>query len=200
MVDNNGSAFRMELTVANQLRVRTRTAAGLVCYELVTTPTYLAGSGWHHAAVACDLAVPVASIVVDGAVPALGTNIVNNRVIDHTRTSWTIGTFAVGVSPWNGGVSEFYLNLAEYVDITVAANLELLRHPNGQPPNIGANGQLVTTNQPIGYFVEEGGVMVNRGSGGAFVTAGAPALSADSPKDRWVASLNYQRRKRIRAA
>jgi len=93
--------------------------------------------------------------------------------------------------------SEGYLNVAEYVDVTVEANRQLWRHPNGQPPNIGADGSGPTGNQPICYFVEEGGMMVNRGSGGAFAAVGAPALSADSPKDRWVASLNQGRRRRI---
>ena len=73
----------------------------------------------------------------------------------------------------------------------VAANRDLLRHPNGQPPNILADGSGVTGTQPHMYMVEEGGVMVNRGSGGAFAAVGAPVLSADSPKDRWVARLNY---------
>lgn len=182
----------------NRLWFRARTAVPVTVMEFVTTPTYLAGSGWHQVMISYDSGVPIGTILVDGAVPVLTTNTVAGGNIEYTRPTHAVGQTVPGLnSEWNGGWSEFYMNFAEYLDLTAVANQVLLRHPNGQPPNIGAQGQLVTGNQPIGYFVEEGGVMVNRGSGGVFVAAGAPALSADSPKDRWVASLIQHRRKRI---
>jgi hypothetical protein len=89
-----------------------------------------------------------------------------------------------------------YFNVGEYLDLTVLANRWVFRHPNGQPANIGADGSLATGTQPILYMAEVGSTFTNLGSGGAFADVGAPALSADSPKDRWVASLNHWQRKR----
>jgi len=200
LTQGTGSRFALLITAANQIQLLCRTVVPLTILEFITTPTYLAGSGWHHLMASCDLTVPTASIWVDGAQPALGTNTVVAGNIDFTVVNWAYGGRIPAALWWNGGLSEGYYNFAEYFDLTLAVNREFLRHPNGQPPNIGAQAQLVTGNQPIMYMVEEGGVLVNRGYGGAFVAVGAPALSADSPKDRWVASLRHRRRKRRRHA
>ncbi len=196
---NQGTRFQVSLTAANQIDVQGRVAGGGTIFQQTTTPTYLAGSGWHQLLSACDLSVPTSWIYVDGAVPALGTNTaLNAGNIDFTRGSWGYGATFAGGNRWNGGISEMYLT-NEFIADT-QANRELWRHPNGQPPSISADGSGPTATQPILYLVEEGGVLVNRGSGGALVTVGAPALSADSPKDRWTASLRHRRRKRRRHA
>lgn len=192
ILDNTTSRFVVLLTNTNKLRIRGQDGGGVSRLDIVTTPAYLAGSGWHNVMVSCNLATPVSHIYVDGAIPALDTNTASNlNSIDFTRPAWSYGDQQATGLRWNGGLSEGYFNFAEYVDLAVQANRYLLRHPNGQPPNILADGSGVTGTQPIMYMVEEGGVLVDRGSGGAFAAVGAPALSADSPKDRWVSSLNY---------
>ena len=197
---NTTARFLVALQNTNQVWIRGRTAGGVAILEFRTTPTYLAGSGWHHVMACWDTTLPAGSIYVDGAVPALAVNTVNAGNIDYTRGLWGFGADETGATFWNGGLSEFYGNFAEYLDLTVVANQEQLRHPNGQPPSLLADASGPTGTQPLLYMVEEGGVIVNRGSGGAFVAVGAPALSADSPKDRWVASLRHRRRKRRRHA
>jgi hypothetical protein len=203
ILDNTTSRFIVILNNTNTLQIRGRDVGNVIRLNLVTTPTYLAGSGWHHCMASWDLSVPVRHIYIDGAIPALGTDTtsaINN--IDYTRNAWAYGAAQAGGSRWNGALQEGYFNFAEYVDLSVEANRFLFRHPNGQPPFIGATGQLPTTNQPILYLVEEAGVFANRGSDGTagWVTVGAPAVSADSPKDRWNASLRHRRRKRRRHA
>lgn len=181
----------------NRFWIRLRTAVPAVVVELITTATYALGSGWHQAIVAWDSTIPRAQIYIDGAVPALTVNAAGAGNVD-----WTFGAIGWGAQNnggllWNGALSEGYLNIVETVDLTVEVNRFAWRHPNGQPPNLGAAGQLGTGTQPAMYMVEEGGVVVNRGYGGALALAGgAPALSADSPKDRWVASLNHIQRRR----
>jgi hypothetical protein len=196
MIWNQGTRFQVSLTAANQLDIQGRTAGGGTVLRLTTTPTYLAGSGWHHALASWNLATPIASIYVDGAVPALGTNVaLNAGNIDYTRGSWGIGSvFGGTASWWNGGLSEMFFHTV-YSNIVLQATRDAWRHPNGQPPNIGADGSGPQGVQPLVYMAEVGGAFTNLGSGGAWVENGAPALSADSPKDRWVASL-YQRQRR----
>lgn len=194
------SLFRifLALDAANRLWLRGQTAAPATILQLVTNVAYLAGTGWRHAEISWDLTAPAAQIYVDGAVPGLTTNTALVGVIDYARpaATWGFGGNAAGGQLWNGALSEGYVNFAEYLDLSVEANRWLHRHPNGQPPNIGADGSSPTGNQPIMYFAEVGGAMVNLGSGGAFAAVGAPALSADSPKDRWVTSLIRGSRKR----
>lgn len=181
----------------NTFRVNMVSGGGANVVDFITAGVYLADpTVWHHFMASWDTAVPTGTLWIDGAQPVLGTNVVNNNVIDYTRPSWGFAATDVPNLIWNGALSECYFNFAEYLDLTVAANRERLRHPNGQPSNVWADGSFPTGTQPIMYMVEEGGVIVNRGSGGAFAAAGAPVLSADSPKDRWVASLNRGSRKR----
>ncbi len=186
----SGSArYIVGLDAGNRLWMRGRTPA--IILQWVTTTTYLADSGWHQLMYSYDLTVPIGTIWVDGIQPALTVNTVNAGALDYTEAAWGYAGRPAAAFAWIGALSEGYFNFAEYTSLAVQANRELLRHPNGQPPNILADGSGVTGTQPIMYMVGEGGVMVNRGSGGAFAAAGAPALSADSPKDRWVASLNH---------
>lgn len=188
-----GTANRVLIVVtnANQFSINVPRPGGGPGIVLTTTPTYLAGSGWHHTLASWDTTVPVAQIYIDGAVPALAVNTVNAVVLGYVAAGWSYMASVVPNLYFNGAASEGYVNLAETIDITVQANRDLWRHPNGQPPNLGADGSGPTGTQPALYMVEEGGTIVNRGSGGAFIVnpGSAPALSADSPKDRWVASL-----------
>lgn len=191
IISNTNARMLVRLDALNRLQIYVRTAGNVIVVESLTTPTYLAGSGWHSVAMSWDTTVPVKTVLVDGAVPALTTDTANAGVLDYTRPAWTFGNFIGGISFWDGGLHGWYVNTAEYIDLTAAVNQVEFRHPNGQPPSLLADGSGPTGTQPIMYMVEEGGVIVNRGSGGVFVTVGAPAVSADSPKDRWVASLNY---------
>ena len=198
---NQNGRFILLLDNNNRLWLRARTAVPVTVAEFLTTPTYLAGSGWHHMMASWDSVALASTILVDGAVPALTINTIVGGNIEYTRPSHAVAQTVPGLNfEWNGATSEFYENFAEYLDLAVVANQEQFRHPNGQPPSLLADGSGPTGNQPIMYMVEEGGVLVNRGYGGAFVTVGAPAVSADSPKDRWVASLRHRRRKRRRHA
>lgn len=188
---NQGARFLVSLTALNKLAVRGRAAAGGTVLEWTTTPTYLAGLDWHQLLFSYNLAIPVGSIYVDGAIPALDTaTLVNGADIDYTRGSWGWGGTFGGGSLWDGGLSETTFHTV-FVDLPDIFWRQRWRHPNGQPPNLGADGSVAMTATPLIYLAEIGGVMVNLGDGGAVVENGAPVLSADSPKDRWVASLNY---------
>lgn len=194
---NTSQRFFVALSNVNRLWIRGQTVAPATILELLTTPTYLAGSGWHHVAAAWDLTVPSVAIYVDGAVPALTTNTALVGNLDYTSTNWAVAANVVGGNPWDGAAEELYFNSAETIALGTLANREQFRHPNGQPPSLLADASGPTATQPIGYFVEVAGAMMNLGSGGAFVAAGAPALNTGTrPNNRWIASLIHNRRRR----
>lgn len=185
---------------SNRFRFLTYTAAAALVLDIQTNVNVVAGADWRHVMASWNMAnAAQRHLYLDGA-DALQVTAYNNLDMDYTRAAWAYAIAVGGGSPWEGAVSETYFQPGEYIDLSVAANRWLFRHPNGQPPNIGADGSSPTGTQPLMYMVEVGSAMTNLGSGGAFVVAGAPTLSANSPKDRWVASLNHWQRKRKSAA
>lgn len=197
LMGNQGFRVNFQRIATGEFRAIIRNTLNVNAVVVTSiTNTFVAGTGWHHLACSWDTAVPIAHMWVNGALDQNITTLTPGALLDYTRNNWWVGASSGPASLIDGAISELVFQDGEYIDLTVQANRDLHRHPNGQPPNIGADGSLPTGTQPIMYMVEEGGVMVNRGSGGAFVAVGAPALSADSPKDRWVASLNHRRRQR----
>lgn len=193
---NQGTRFGFSLNANNQLDLWGRSAGGATLIRMTTTPTYLAGSGWHHAIFSFNCsAAPFGILIVDGAAPALAVNVAATGNVDYTRGTWGWGgIYAAAPNPganwWNGGLSEVMFHTL-YVAIANPVWLQRWRHPNGQPPNLGADGSVALTTVPLIYLAEVGGALVNLGDGGAIAVRGAPVVSADSPKDRWVASLNH---------
>jgi len=101
---NRNSRFFIWLGAANTIWVRGQTAAPAVILDLITTPTYLAGSGWHHLLASWDLAVPTASLWIDNVQPVLGTNTVLGGVVDYTRADWGYARRWNNTLSINGGV------------------------------------------------------------------------------------------------
>jgi len=196
---NQGTRFQVSLDALNRLDIQGRQAGGGGVFQMITTPTYLAGSGWHHVIASWNALTLAQAVYVDGAVPALTVDAIANFAIDYTRGTWGIGGTFAGGNLWDGGLSEMVFHTT-YIDLALQADRDRFRHPNGQPPNIGADGSGPLGVQPLVYMAEVGGAFTNLGSGGAWVVNGAPAISADSPKDRWNASLRHRRRKRRRHA
>ncbi len=81
----------------------------------------------------------------------------------------------------DGCLSNFYLNIDEHLDITIAANLEKFRSALGDPVNLGANGEIPTGNAPA-FFAENGELNPNAGySDNLPVVLGAVIDCADAP-------------------
>lgn len=197
---NQGTRFQVSLTAANFVDVQGRAAGGGGVFQMTTNVTYLAGSGWHHVLASWNATTSTQHIYIDGAVPGLGVNGIAPGNIDYTRGLWQIGASAGPASLFAGALSEMYFHPV-YIDLSNETNRELWRHPNGQPPSIGADGSGPLGVQPLIYMAEVTSVFTNLGSGGAFAIAGgAPTLSANTPKDRWLASLRHWQRRRKSAA
>jgi len=106
----------------------------------------------------------------------------NNDVLDWSEAiNWYVGIRSAGGLGFNGCVSDFYLNVAEYIDFTNADNIALFIDSNGKPVDLGADGSTPTGTQPAIYF--KGGAVPNLGYAGSFTETGATESCASSPSD-----------------
>ena len=134
---------------------------------------------WHHIIASGDMAAGVGSakLFVDG-VDETNTIAFSNQLIDFTQSDYGIGARPNdGGQKLHGKLSEFYINFAENLDLTVLANIEKFRAPNGRPAFLGDNGELPTGNSPI-IYAPTGDATTNLGTGGNFTTIGSLDLVA----------------------
>ena len=130
----------------------------------------------HHVMASWDTEDDSLHLYFDG-VSALGTitTQTNNVDLDFTSaTDWVVGgnmSFEVA-RLWDGGLAQLYYNIAEYLDLSVAANREKLIKA-GQPVYLGSDGSGPTGTAPI--LLLDGGVTdyaTNVGTGGDFTVVG----------------------------
>ncbi len=159
---------------------------GLVL-SLPSKSGYAAGSGWHHYLQSWDLGVAGARHLIIDGIDDLDTGSPNflfdqGETIGYVQSEHTIAAGIIGTGKLDACLAEVYLNFAEFLDISVAANLEKFRTSGGKPENLGSDGSTPTGNVPIVYL--SGGVpefLTNKGSGGGFTKQGAPVSCETAP-------------------
>lgn len=94
--------------------------------------------------------------------------------IDYTDTEHYFGRSAFPIFHLDGAISEFYLNTAEYIDLSIEANRRKFISAQGKPVFMGANGSAPTGNQPIIYFNKRyNEFQINNGYGGDYGVTGS---------------------------
>lgn len=177
----NNARHRLSLQTNNKLRFLARNSTPSTLIDFTTTPTYLAGSGWHHVHISYNLATPVAKIYVDGAVPGLDTNTVVSGTIQVLAAY--IGAHSSGTNKWNGDMAEpFFID--QYADPAVEANRLKFRRANGKPEDLGADGSTPFGSQARVYLHNATATWQNNlGTIGNFTENGALTDAATSPSD-----------------
>lgn len=150
-------------------------------WDVLSTTSVTEAGGWFHVISTWNLATPVAHYFQDGSEDANVQVGPTDNTMDYTRAEWIIGANISAGAKWKGEIAEFYFNIAEYLDISSAANLEKFIK-NGLPVNLGADGSTPTGTAPIIYLsVREGDAAsafaTNRGSGGGFTENGTLVIS-----------------------
>ena len=161
--DTDAQVVSLPLTKqsSNKFEVRIAGTDGADVCRFRTVNTYLQGS-WHHVVTSADMAVTGARHLVVNGTSDISVVKFIDAVLDLTADLHTVGDVT-------GCLTEVYVNLAEYLDVTVAANLEKFRTPEGLPADLGSDGSEPTGTAPLIYM--RGGLgefLVNRGSGGDF--------------------------------
>ena len=179
---NSGFNYWFRLKTTNVFRITLRTAGFSTLLDAETTTTFLSGATWHNVIWSVNLATSTVQLAVDGVAetPTLTTGPIDGT-IDWTAADHTIGANFGGSDFYDGCLTEYYLNNAEFLDITDPANLARFVDAAGFPVDLGATGAFPTGAQPI-IYVRDGDPATNRGYGGNFVNQAAlSACSTDPP-------------------
>ncbi len=138
--------------------------------------------GWVHVMASWDLATSAEHLYINGVSDITVTTSTNDN-IDYTSTTpdWGIGSEPDGTGGrLNAGLAQFYLNTAEYVDLSNAENRTFFYNANntGSSPSgavdMDADGSSPTGSQPIIFLNNPLATWhTNLGSGGGFTENGA---------------------------
>ena len=129
-------------------------------------------SNWHHYLCSWDLGNNAIHLLIDGADVVATSSVTDDSVGTSSSVQTTIGSRSNEDpnSTFEGQMGQVYLNLSEYLDFSVAANVLLfISAVGGIPVYLGATGTTPTGNQPI-ILVQNTvpAITANDGSGGNF--------------------------------
>jgi hypothetical protein len=173
---------------SNVLRIQIADTGGTTRVRLATLATINEALGWFHIMASWDVTAPGAHhVYVNGSSSEDALIFITDgsdpELLEYTRANHWIGSDETPGANLHGGcLSEVYINLAEYVDLSVQANREKFRTAGGQPENLGATGATPTGTQPIIYLPNAFGTFQNNaGGGGNFTVTGTLSACADEP-------------------
>lgn len=142
--------------------------------------TFSVADNWKHFVASWDLATGTGQIYVNGNPALEASPTLTDDTIDYTQSNHGMGAFLHnGASKVTACISDFYLNLAEHVDLS--ANLAKF-FINGNPVDLGADGSTPTGTAPIVFLKNAFGTWQNNlGSGGNFTVTGTLTACSDAP-------------------
>lgn len=184
---NNGGFLDIQRVASNKLQATIFAVGGADFLLFASTTTYTAGAGWHHLAMAWDTnfaaGAKVAQMYVDGAdVRDTPTDAAAAFDIDYTRVDWSIGADIAGGNLFHGCLAEVFFAPNQFLDLSVAANLQKFRLLSHQPAYLGADGSTPTGTAPLVYLKGAAASPgTNSGTGGPFTPMGSFSDASDSP-------------------
>lgn len=173
----SGQRMRVERTSGNIWLIQLWNAAGdtAVLSGQTATADINVAKGWHHVVLSWKLsATQDTDFFVDGADDEEGGTGASDTNADFTyaSTGWRIGNRGSDDgAKLNAEISEFYLNIVDYLDMHVAENLGRFIS-GGLPVDLGEDGSVPTGNQPL-IYLPNGDPTNNKGSGGNMTLTGA---------------------------
>lgn len=168
---NPGLGVFIYRLAAQRIYVECYNAAGTKIFGVLSHASvpFDVASGWRHFMCSVNLATASQHLYVDG-VDSIVTDVLTDDTIDYTQTEWCIGAIQDGTLKTDCCISELYINIAEYVDLSVSGN-RLKFYNAGNPVDLGSDGSTPTGNAPAIYMKAWSGA--NAGSGGNFSITGS---------------------------
>lgn len=182
--ETNGTFFEIQRTAGNTIVVQGYNVAGAVRQLILTSTTgYVAASGWFHVLASWDLSITTGHLYINNTNDLAGGSTLINNDLGYSQANHAIGATVAAASKLNADLAEFYFNMAEYLDLSVAGNRAKFIS-GGKPVDLGATGALPTGTQPIVYVKGPAAAFAtNLGSGGNFTVTGTLTNAATSPSD-----------------
>ncbi len=179
-----GSGLNIERQATNIFRVVGWIAGSGNVLIMAGSTAVTADSTWHHIAMSWDLGNALGHVSLDGVDDVAGGATLTDQNIDYTTSDAHLMSNSSAGQIVDAFVSEYYLNLAEYLDITVPANLQKLRLATGKPADPGSDGSTVTGSAPtIMHNNPVASWHTNTGGGGGMTLTGTLAAASSSPSD-----------------
>ena len=178
---NSANRYELRMTSGNVLQFRASNSSGATIVDIVSLPTYTAGSGWHSVLFSVDTASSTVNFWVDNALIAFAVNtLASGETIDYTRPDHAVAARVDGSLPWDGCLSSLWFSELAAIDFSDIAIRRTFLSPDGNPLNLGLAGQLPTGAPPI-FYAPGGDASNNVGGGGNFSNQGASNACADAP-------------------
>jgi len=166
------------------LDIRAQTSgADVLTFRAVTG--VLTEENWTNVLMSVDLSdTGKRDIYLNGSVDSPSYTTYNDNNIGWSLTDELgIGAGFVGSGFMGMDMSEFYLNVGEFIDLSVQANREKFIL-NGKPVSLGADGSLPTGTAPDIFLTGQTGLWhTNKATGGGFTENGALTTATTSPSD-----------------
>lgn len=165
--------FRFAQVTNDKLQIRGFNSSTTEILQLNSSSAFTVGGGPYHILASWDLATTTSHLYVND-VDELVETIITNDTIDHSATEHYIGRNTTAVQFMDGNLGQFYINEAEYVDLSVAANRRKFSTANSLPVDMGSDGSTPTGTAPIMFFNNPiASWQTNLGGGGGFTENGA---------------------------
>ncbi|MCH7959623.1 MAG: hypothetical protein IID08_05810 [Candidatus Hydrogenedentes bacterium] len=159
-----------------------RNTSGGTILDIDSGSTTIADTNWHHVLFSWELdASPRSWMYIDDIdVKNVTTEALGiadwTRVINRTGASGagTAGTFL------DGCLSEFYVQIGEFLDFSVTANRRLFIDASSKPVDLGSDGSTPTELQPEVYIPGDD-FTDNKGTNANLTAAGSPVACSNNP-------------------
>lgn len=164
-------------------------------FVVTSTPTFLAGSGWHHFMASWDTNASAGNkigqvYIDDASVAGTHTDAGGAMDIDYTEVSWAVGARQNATEKLNADIADVAMWFGERLDLSIEANRRKFISSSGDAVDLGANGELPTGSAPIMFFRGPASSFnTNLGTGGDFSVTGALSDAADGPDAASVAAV-----------
>ncbi|MGI9502946.1 MAG: LamG-like jellyroll fold domain-containing protein [Geminicoccaceae bacterium] len=171
-------------TTGNKLAVQGRNTSDTTILRLDSQTSVIASEGWHHIAMAWDLAAGIGRLYLDDVNDVAGGSTLTNDTIDYTEGEFSIGGDAAGSLKLNAQVADLYLDLASFQDIGTTSIRRRFISAQLKPTNLGPDGANPSGSSPAVALTGATATWhTNDGAGGGFTENGALADASSSPSD-----------------
>lgn len=172
---SGGGYFSVSRTSAGKWQIIGNNSAATPILNLTSSKTYGSATGWHHVMASWDLATGRGQLYINGNDDLAPSPTLTNDTIDYTRASHFVfyTNLGEGVPLFSAAAAEIYLNVADSLDLSVAANREKFISSSRRPVDLNADGTAPTGNAPIVYLTKNADAYAtNSGTGGNFTLDG----------------------------
>lgn len=169
--------FRIREQSTGIVRIIGRDTGGTVVLEIENTVS-VGGANWQHFMFSSN---GTSSHLYVNNVDDKTETTLTDTAIDFTQAEHSVGAHVDASDKFPGEIADLWLDIGNYLDLSVASNREKL-YVNGKQPDFGSDGSGPTGVAPLVYF--RGDVAswhTNKGTGGGFTENGELTAAATNP-------------------